>query len=267
MTKIPPRLLNYISLIVHVLAVPAFFLSFVMLYRPTRVVAFLSQQLGDSRLAFNTTMLMCIILIVMAASRGVMYAWKKRLEIRWGQYIIWCMIEVVISSLFCALYMTLMYLGQYPFFSVEGITLAMLIAISVYPYLLLAMLSIILSPAEAYASEDSLIRFHDNTQKLKFIIASTALLYIEADENYIKIIYTEGEQVKTYSLRSSMKAIETLMAKHGLVRCQRSYYINPMHIKALRRDKDGTLYADLNVSNTKAIPVSAMYQKELSDRL
>ena len=49
------------------------------------------------------------------------------------------------------------------------------------------------------------------------------------------------------------------MHKHGLLRCQRSYYINPNHIKVLRRDKEGVITAELDVPNQKSIPVSPKY--------
>jgi DNA-binding LytR/AlgR family response regulator len=112
--------------------------------------------------------------------------------------------------------------------------------------------------------DDSLMRFMDNTQKLKLVIASSAVLYVEADENYVHIRYMEGDRLKDYPLRASMKSLEELMQKHGLLRCQRSYYINPQHIKVLRRDKEGLITAELDVANQKSIPVSPKYYESVA---
>ena len=112
--------------------------------------------------------------------------------------------------------------------------------------------------------DDSLMRFYDNTQKLKLMIASSAVLYIEAAENYVHVRYMEGDHLKDFPLRASMKSLEELMQKHGLVRCQRSYYINPQHIKVLRRDKEGMISAELDIPNQKSIPVSPKYYDSLA---
>ena len=64
-----------------------------------------------------------------------------------------------------------------------------------------------------------------------------------------------------------MKSLEELMQKHGLLRCQRSYYINPNHIKVLRRDKEGMISAELDVANQKSIPVSPKYYEAVAKGL
>ena len=108
------------------------------------------------------------------------------------------------------------------------------------------------------------MRFVDSTQRVKLMIASSAVLYIKAEENYVHIRYMEGDRLKEYALRASMKSLEELMHKHGLIRCQRSYYINPQHIKVLRRDKEGMITAELNTPQAQPIPVSPRYYEELA---
>ena len=112
--------------------------------------------------------------------------------------------------------------------------------------------------------DDSLMRFVDSTQRVKLMIASSAVLYIKAEENYVHIRYMEGDRLKEYALRASMKSLEELMHKHGLIRCQRSYYVNPQHIKVLRRDKEGMITAELNTPQAQNIPVSPRYYEELA---
>ena len=137
----------------------------------------------------------------------------------------------------------------------------------IYPYTVFALLIALVRPDEEKAAEDDLVRFIDNTGRLKLVIAHDAILYVEAKENYVSILYTEGEKIKEYSLRQSMRGIEQIMDKHGIIRCQRSYFVNPRHVKILRRDKEGMIQADLDIPNTKSVPVSPKYYEELSKML
>ena len=117
---------------------------------------------------------------------------------------------------------------------------------------------------ETATYDDTLMRFVDNTQRVKLMIASSAVLYIKAEENYVHIRYMEGDRLKEYALRASMKSLEELMNKHGLIRCQRSYFINPQHVKVLRRDKEGMITAELNNTQAPPIPVSPRYYEQLT---
>ena len=164
-----------------------------------------------------------------------------------------------------ALYLTLMYKGTYPYFHVVGQSLYALLIICIYPYVIFNLSMAYMAQKEEQATyDDSLMRFVDNTQRVKLMIASSAVLYIKAEENYVHIRYMEGDRPKEYALRASMKSLEELMHKHGLIRCQRSYYINPQHIKVLRRDKEGMITAELNTPQAQSIPVSPRYYEELA---
>ena len=63
-----------------------------------------------------------------------------------------------------------------------------------------------------------------------------------------------------------MRGIEELMDKHGIIRCQRSYFVNPRHVTVLRKDKEGFIQAELDV-NCKPVPVSPKYYEILSQLL
>ena len=209
---------------------------------------------------------MCILLGVMLISRVLMMVLSHhQLRLNWARYVYWEIAEVITMSMFMALYLTLMYQGIYPYFHVVGQSLYALLLICIYPYVIFNLSMAYMAQKDEQATyDDSLMRFTDNTQRVKLMIASSAVLYIKAEENYVHIRYMEGDRSKDYALRASMKSLEELMLKHGLVRCQRSYYINPQHIKVLRRDKEGLITAELDVPNQKSIPVSPKYYDALS---
>ena len=111
------------------------------------------------------------------------------------------------------------------------------------------------------------MRFYDSSHNLKFVINPDSVLYISAEENYIHIFYSDGSKIKSYVLRNSMKAVDELCLSNGLVRCHRSYFVNPSHIKVLRKDREGVVFAVLDVDDVMDIPVSRKYYNSLSDLL
>lgn len=263
MNKFPAVFSALRSNLCFVLAIPIFWLCFVLLYQPSNVVELL--RMRQDMLSFNATIIMCILLGVMLISRSLLMVIHRSLKMNWFKFIIWEIGELFTMSLFTALYITLMYHGEFAYFQMVGQCFFYLLIITIFPYVIFNLSFAYIAILEQDTIyDDSLMRFVDNTQKLKLMIASSAVLYIEADENYVHIRYMEGERQKDYPLRASMKSLEELMTKHGLIRCQRSYYINPQHIKVLRRDKEGMISAELDVPNQKSIPISPKYYDSLT---
>lgn len=264
MNSIPAIFNKLRSQMLYILGLPAFFLCFVLIYQPLHATRLL--EMGQNMLSFNTTIIMCILLAVMIVSRVLMLVLTHyQLRLDWARYIYWEIAELITMSLFVALYLTLMYKGEYPYFYIVGQSLYMLLIICVYPYVIFNLSIAYMAQKEEQATyDDSLMRFVDNTQRVKLMIASSAVQYIKAEENYVHICYLEGDRLKEFPLRASMKSLEELMRKHGLIRCQRSYYINPQHVKVLRRDKEGMITAELNDIHIKPIPVSPRYYDELA---
>lgn len=253
--------------LLYILIVPTFFLVFTTLYRPPFMVSFL--DMGRDLFSFNVTIVAAILFGVVLISRTLMMIVRHQMRFRYWSWILWQGSEIVAMSLFMALYLTLMYHGAYTYYTVVGTCLGILLLVEFFPYMIIGLGLGIAAAKEEHApvEDDSLMRFRDQQKQVKLMIASSAVLYIEAQENYVLIRYLDGEVVKEYSLRSSMVALEPLMDKHGLVRCQRSYYINPTHIKVLRKDKEGQISAELDTPHQKAIPVSPKYYDAVSARL
>ena len=64
-----------------------------------------------------------------------------------------------------------------------------------------------------------------------------------------------------------MKSIDEICQENGLVRCHRSYYINPSYVKVLRKDKEGVILAEIDSTNNIRIPVSKTYYNHLAELL
>ena len=263
MTKIPASILSVSAMLLHIFMIPVFYLCFILFYASEWIMAFYDAGLG---VVFNTLMTMCILIGVLSLSRIPMTACRNRLALSWWEYIAWSLAEFVVFSCFAALYMALVH-KHYGYFPALAQCLQLSAAVLIYPYIVLPLLFALIRPDEEEAAEDDLVRFTDTTGRLKLVIAHDVILYVEAQENYVSIHYLEGEKLKEYSLRQSMRGIEPLMDKHGIVRCQRSYFVNPRHVKILRRDKEGMIQADLDILNTRPVPVSPKYYEELSRML
>lgn len=263
MEQIPHIFRKFTSQIWYFLVLPAFFFSFILIYCPCEAREFFDA--GRSMYSFNVTMCMCIVLGCAVSTRlAFYYIWRKR-AVTYAGYAAWCVAEIILTALFCSLYMWLVSKRVSPYFSVLGKCLELSFLTLVFPYIILTLVMCLSGAVNRPASADSdeLVRFTDSQNRLKLVIATSSILFIEAEENYIRIHYLESGVEKDYVLRNSMKSIEELVIKRGLARCHRSYFINPAHVKVLRKDKDGVILAELD-SGTREIPVSKKYYDNIS---
>ena len=242
--------------------VPMFFFLFTLAYRPFDIDNFLgeTQQLYTLNLLLATL----IILAVMALSRMLLFILRRVIDLNWSLYILWCTGEVVVSGLFMSIPMGLLWSGTRPYFSVMSLCVLYLAAILVYPLALLSMgvqLYVLDNNARSAppVDEKKLIRFQDEQKRLKLVVSSDAVLYIQAEDNYVHIYYLDNGRVRKYTLRSSMRALEEMLLRHGLVRCHRSYFINALHVDLIKKDENGYALAILDRDGLDAIPVSRRY--------
>lgn len=264
MKKIPRSILSVNTMLLHVIGVPAYFLAFILAYKSQWMVRFLDGH--GEQFILNVLMLMCILIGIQCVSRIPMTVLRREVSLSWWQYILWSIGEIIGFSAFAALYMALIY-GDYGYFPAVGQCLKINFMVLPYAYLIIDLLVAHIYPDEDEVAEEDLVRFADTTGRLKLVIAQDVILYIEAQENYVSVHYLEGEKQKEYSLRQSMRGIEELMQKHGIIRCQRSYFVNPRHVTVLRRDKEGMIQAELDTTPGRQVPVSPKYYEQLSKML
>jgi len=260
---------GYASQLVYVLLLPTFFFFFCFVYEP-----FSFQDiylLGGKSPAFHLVMLSCIMLVILAITRLIFSALYKHVTFKWWHYSIWCCGEALVVSFFFALYTTLFYGGRMPYFTSLPLCIRLTFLTLFYPYIILILLTIIHNKALDFESktaetEDSLVKFYDEHRKLKFTIDSSAIIFISAENNYVKIHYLENERVKEYLLRNSMKSLESMSEGHGLFRCHRSFFVNPRYVKVLSREKE-EIIAEFKIDNVSKIPVGKHFYDQLADLL
>ena len=111
---------------------------------------------------------------------------------------------------------------------------------------------------------DKLVKLYDEHKRLKLTIAASNILYVNSELNYVSINYLESNKVKEYLLRCSMKSIGETLAQYGMIRCHRSYLVNPRHVTILGKDNDGFTYATLDIPGISKVPVSKQYCDSLA---
>jgi len=260
------------AIILYVAVCPIFYLVFSIMYDPFGIMSLLDMGRGLSTL--NIMVIFCIILVVLVGTRTAFYFLRDMERFTWAHYILWCMGECLVIALFLSLYLTLMFKGAYPYFTVLfQFCIGGVYTILIYPYTIITLAYDVRAHREVArqklqaVDDSSLVRFFDQYGKLKLIIAQGALLFIRAEENYVNINYLDAGKPKSYVLRTSMRSLEDNAERHGLVRCQRSYFVNPDHIKVLRKDKEGAVFAELDCNGRDSIPVSKRYIDKVSERL
>ena len=154
--------------------------------------------------------------------------------------------------------------GVRPYFGVMSLCVLYMAAILVFPLSIISMavqLHVLGKRLESapVVDEKTLIRFQDEQKRLKLVVSSEAVLYIEAEENYVHIVHLDNGKVKDFELRSSMRALEEILQRHGLVRCHRSFFVNAAHVDLLKKDANGYALAQLDQHGVKNIPVSKKY--------
>lgn len=264
MSQIPRLYRRFMPQLLHIIALPLFFFVFVLIYRPFGILNFM----GTEWFGVHVTIISCIILASAAIMRLLYYFLPLRLN--YTLYLFWCICEIIFMSFFVTLYLWLVFDKPAPYFDMLAQSFLYVFFTLVFPYAILALSMRVYEYANAQSEPaDSMkrIRFYDVNHNLKFVIQPATVLYIAAEENYVNIFYVDNGKVKTYVLRASMKSIEDPCLSNGLVRCHRSYYINPFHVKVLRKDREGIVYAVLDADDVMDIPVSKTFYNNLSAML
>lgn len=264
MSTIPLVFRRFIPQLLHIIVLPIFFFIFMLIYRPMEVTDFF----GREWFGVHITIVSCIIFLSIGLSRILYYFLP--LSLNYTLYIFWCLAETVFTSFFSALYIYLVLHRPMPYFDVLTYLFQLISMALVFPYSVLG-LSLRISEysrktSESDDSTNQRMRFYDEKHNLKIVLSAQAILYIEADTNYVNIYYIENGKTRSYILRNSMKAIDELCQDHGLLRCHRSFYVNPVHVKVLRKDREGVIFAELD-ADTRHIPVTKRYYDRLAELL
>lgn len=231
--------------------------------------------LGDSVMFLYTLLFVIIAIVLLIGSRMAMYRSKNLFDMTYIEYILWCLSEIV---LICGIYTWITTDVTAPQtempLRVFGRALNNGIIALGFPYLIAGMYFAIIDknntirlmnyenvvtdePPRQEAKQK--ITLFDNNGTLKMSINPESLYYIESDDNYIKIWYTDNKGIlQPYILRCRLKTVEESFKGSGLIRCNRKYIVNLNKVVTLKKENEGYILI-LDNMDIPQIPVTKTY--------
>lgn len=272
--KIPGYLLGKYQLIGTVTFSVLFAVLFLNIYIPFSETAWFG--LGESMMFIHTVAFIGLGILMLILSRILMYRSKKVFQMTYISYIIWCILEIMaIAGLYTAMTLDMPLQTDETQLDIFGRAL-LYAAISLgIPYLISGMYFAIIDknntirlmnfenvvtdePVKPEASMQKITLF-DNSGALKLSLNPDSLYYIESDDNYIKVWYTDSKgELKQYMLRCRLKTVEEGFKGSGLVRCNRKYIVNIHKVATLRKESEG-YFLDLENEAIPPLPVTKTY--------
>ena len=235
--------------------------------------------LGNSRFFAFTVLFATGSLLMVALSKFVMYKTRNILRMTFLGYILWCIAEVVVICLaYSFITVPITGIGWEQFPGTLGNALLYGTISLIIPYILAGMYFAIqdknqtirlMNYGNVVLDENVLpsklekITLFDNSGDLKLCVSASNLFYIESDDNYIKVWYSDSKgDLKRYMLRCRLKTVEESFRGSSLVRCHRKYIVNMDKVKVLRKEKEG-YELDLDNDTIPQIPITKTYEKNV----
>ncbi len=95
-----------------------------------------------------------------------------------------------------------------------------------------------------------------------FLLSPTTLLYIEADGNYVKIVYLLDAKPSSKMVRLTLKTMQDLLQESAfIVPCHRSFLVNMNRVSIVTGNSQECYIHFKGLSDT--VPVSRNYRKEI----
>ena len=244
-------------------------------------------ELGASEAFLFTAAFFVIGLFIIIFSKRMMYATRTH-DMNYLQYVVWNIGEVVVICLL------------YTLFSIKGDKLGIIqlddnLPVDIFlnafvycfvsliiPYIIAGMyfaiidknntirlmnFSNVVSDEPVSPSKEQKITLFDSSGVLKLALSLSSLYYIESDDNYIIVWYTDNKgSLKKYVLRCRLKTIEESFKGSSLVRCHRKYIVNMDKVKVLRKEKEG-YEIDLDNDNIPPITITKTYAGNVLEKL
>lgn len=275
--KLPSFLLGKYQLTGTVTFSVLFAIVFLNIYIPFSDTAWFA--LGDSVTFLFTLLFIVASVLILIASRTIMYRSKKFFEISYPMYVLWCILEIV---LICSLY-TVMTLDvstlNIPAINVFGKSFMYGCIALGFPYILSGMYFAIIDKNNTIKlmnynnvvtdiipkseSSNQKINLFDNSGTLKLSISLENLFYIESSDNYVRVWYSDSNgELHQYMVRCRLKTIEDSFKGSRLVRCNRKYIVNLDKVGALRKESVG-YYLYMKIAEIPAIPITKSYEPEI----
>lgn len=259
----------------------AFALIFINIYSPFELTSWIADESPgwlqrvnpDVVLLIYTSLIILTGVLVVVISRIVMYHMSKRRgRITIASFLVWIAFEIIFMAAFYAVYEKLFLKETRSFLDSYKVSIQHTALVLLFPYSVLWLyfswsdknkqLKKLTDPGEGAFDSMDMVTFRDEKGTMRLSIKLDDLLFLQAADNYVTIVYNHQDKQAKYLLRSSLKIIQEELKELPLIRCHRSYIVNFEKVKIIRREKDG-LRLELETSVPTEIPVSKTYVEEV----
>ena len=237
-------------------------------------------RLGNSTFFGFNALFAFIALAIMIVSKVLLYKTRHTIPLTYWQYVGWNVVEIAIISVLYTIFTV--FIAQPEDQGAAAIflhaTVYTFVCLGV-PYIIAAMFFTILDQNrtirlmnmqdvvtdEAAVEPETARKFtlFDNNGALKLSVSSSNLYYVESDDNYIKVWYSDNKGVlQTYMLRCRLKTVEDSFAGSSLLRCHRKFIVNMDRVKVFQKTSLGY---ELTLDNEQIppIPVTKTYEENI----
>lgn len=272
--KLPSYLLRKYQLIGTVTFSVLFAIIFLNIYIPFSDTAWFG--LGQSDMFSGTLLFIFVSILTLIISRTLMYRTRRLLELTYLEYVLWCIGEIVLIGAFYT-NLTIEITGGLNERDIEIFGRSLLygtIALGI-PYIISGMYfaiieknntirlmnyeNVVTDEVQELETQVHKVTLFDNSGSLKLSVNIDNLYYIESDDNYIKVWYTDNKgELKQYMLRCRLKTVEESFKGSSLVRCNRKYIVNIKKVSTLRKENSGYVI-DLGKEEIPVLPVTKTY--------
>lgn len=267
----PKFLLSKKYLSESVAIILGFSIPFLLIYRPfSATIWFAITPLRN--FAF-TILFYAIGLAILITSKMAMYRYQAHHTLTVTRFVLWIFSEYICLAL------VYMLLTPHVTPDVTEVTVSVVLKIAlcvglilIIPYSFMSLYAAYKTKKEelemlklSYRSEaagqtEKIIRLYDYKGDLAISIPETSIFYMEAQDNYVQVIYDDGGNTQKYLLRCPTQKLETMIEGTALVRCHRSFIVNLRHLACFKRGHNRATI-ELDSPGAKEIPVSKSYYK------
>ena len=227
-------------------------------------------RLGNSTFFGFTSLFAFVSLLILIVSKVVMYKTRNAFPMTYTQYTAWCLGEIVLITILYTLFTVTIARPE----DQSGVAIFLHAFVYAFvclgvPYIIAAMFftiidqnrtirlmnmrDVVTEESTDEAPSDQKFTLFDNNGVLKLSVSSANLYYVESDDNYIKVWYSDNKgDLQTYMLRCRLKTVEESFAGSDLIRCHRKFIVNMAKVKVLQ--KVGATY-EITLDNEAIAPI------------
>ena len=244
-------------------------------------------EIGPTATFGYTTLFILASILILSVSKRLMFRAARRVMLSWGRYIVWNLAEMAaIAILYTCLTAYLQGIGiiSIPDVGVKvtlGRSFLITVLLTGIPYVIAGLYYAVqdrdntirllnygnvVTDTEPDPLEREKVTLFGDDGVMKLSISIRNIFYIESDDNYIKVWYSDNKGgLQTYMLRCRLKTVEESFAGSDLIRCHRKFIVNMGKVKVLQ--KVGATY-EITLDNEAIapIPVTKTYIEGVLER-